>query len=517
MTTGNPALLEARRVAKRYGSVVALDAADLTVRPGEVHALLGANGAGKSTLVKVLAGVVSSGGGDLRLHGDPLRPGRPAEAVRAGVGTVFQDPAFIPDLTIANSLHLARVDRRKLREWLSRLQLTDVDLDTPVREVALPVLRLLDLARVLAADPHLLVLDEITAALPGDQVELVFSVMAELRDRGSAVLFITHRLREVLRVCDQATVLRDGRTVATLRPADGDEHELVAPMLGDAGGVAEAPGTGQAEVPGTGQAEVPDQRSQRPERPQRRNDARAALEAHDLIDPGGHLRGASLAVRPGEIVGVVALEGQGQERLFDVLSGQRPHSGGQLRVHDAPVRPRSPYDMIRRGVVLVPADRLHALLPQQTLRANLASALYNRVSRWFSLARDEPARVDGAIGRLAIDTRAQRQVRRLSGGNQQKVAVGRWLAAGFRTLLCFDPTRGIDVRTKEQLYGLLRELAADGAAILYYTSELTEVPMVCDRVLVIYGGRVVHERDARDADEETLLNAAHGLREEAAT
>jgi ribose transport system ATP-binding protein len=164
-------------------------------------------------------------------------------------------------------------------------------------------------------------------------------------------------------------------------------------------------------------------------------------------------------------------------------------------------------------VVLVPADRLQALLPRQSLRDNLASALYNRIGRWFSLVRDEPARVATTVERLAIDTRAGRQVRRLSGGNQQKVAVGRWLTAGFRTLLCFDPTRGIDIRTKEQIYQLLRELAAEGAAVLYYTSELAEVPLVCDRVLVMYGGTVVQELDSAAADEATLLSAAHGLQE----
>jgi len=182
-------------------------------------------------------------------------------------------------------------------------------------------------------------------------------------------------------------------------------------------------------------------------------------------------------------------------------------------VNGAPVNPRSPYDLIRKGVVLIPSDRVHALLPQRSVRENLASALYNRIGRWFSLVSDEEERVKRAIDRLAIDTRAQRQARRLSGGNQQKVVVGRWLAAGFLTLLCFDPTRGIDIHTKEQIYELLRELAGGGAAILYYTSELPEVPLICDRVLVMYDGAIVHEQDAATADEATLLSAAHGLDE----
>jgi ribose transport system ATP-binding protein len=490
------ALLNVTGVAKRYGSVAALRGADLTVRPGEIHALLGANGAGKSTLVKILAGVLPADSGTLELGGEPMRLHRPADAFRSGVATVFQDGAFVPDLTVTQSLRLAGVDMDSFAGWLERLALAELDLDTQVRDLPLPMLRLLDLARALAHDPQLLVLDEITAALPGDQVELVFAVMSEWKDRNRSVLFITHRLREVLRICDQATVLRDGRTVATLVPSEGGEERLVEPMLGETvAHAAEAAEAAEAAKPGTDKVA-----------------GRTVLEAKSLTSRE-YVQGASLELHAGEVLGLVGLEGQGQERLFDVLSGNRPFDGGELIVDGAAVNPRSPYDMIRRGVVLVPADRLTALLPQQSLRANLASALYNRISRWFSLLRDERERVDGAVARLDIDTRAARQVRRLSGGNQQKVVIGRWLAAGFATLLCFDPTRGIDVRTKEQIYRLLRELAADGAAVMYYTSELTEVPLVCDRVLVMYGGKIVQELDAAAADEATMLSAAHGLQE----
>lgn len=513
------ALLEVHRVAKRYGSVTALSEADLTVQPGEIHALLGANGAGKSTLVKILAGVLPADSGDLRLHGRSLQLRRPADSLRAGVATVFQDPSFAPDLTIEQNLRLAGIGRRRLGDQVQRLGLSGVDLDAQARDLPLPVVRLLDLARALAYEPQLLVLDEITAALPGDQVGLVFDVMARQRDRDRAVLFITHRLREVLRMCDRATVLRDGRTVAALAPGDGDEAELVEPMLGETVGRqraerSEARGQAAQVGSGTAQAEASAHAGAGAHAAAGApaKEAPVVLQARALTSRE-HLRGASLSLRAGEVTGLVALEGQGQDRLFDVLSGNRPADGGELVVHGRPVTARSPYDLIRQGVVLVPADRLQALLPHQSLHDNLASALYSRFSRWFSLVRDEQQRVAETVQRLAIDTRAGRQVRRLSGGNQQKVAVGRWLAAGFRTLLCFDPTRGIDVRTKEQMYRLLRELAAGGAAILYYTSELTEVPLVCDRVLVMYAGQIVQELDSTAADEATLLSAAHGLQE----
>ena len=344
-------------------------------------------------------------------------------------------------------------------------------------------------------------LDEITAALPADQAEHVFGLMAEWRDRGNSVLFITHRLSEVLRTCDRATILRDGDDVTALVPGEGGEARLVEAMLGE---VAAAVAESLEKTPsGVTESLEPAPSS---------TDAPVVLEARSLTSVH-HLKGLSLQLRAGEILGLVALEGQGQDRLFDVLAGNRSFDGGELMVKGASMKPRSPYDLIRQGVVLIPSDRVQALLPQRSVRENLASALYNRVGRWFSLVGDEEDRVQKAIDRLAIDTRAGRQARRLSGGNQQKVVVGRWLAAGFLTLLCFDPTRGIDIRTKEQIYELLRELAASGAAVLYYTSELPEIPLICDRVLVMYDGAIVHEHDAASADEATLLSAAHGLDE----
>jgi ribose transport system ATP-binding protein len=314
--------------------------------------------------------------------------------------------------------------------------------------------------------------------------------MRKWRDRGRSVLFISHRLGEVMAICDRATVLRDGRTVAELNPRAGGHEQLVQAMMGAAAEEVEVD-TGH--------------------RPAASRTDTAALETRGL-GHGTQVDDVDLILRPGEVLGLAALEGQGQDVLFDLLAGIKRPQRGEILVAGKPLRARSPFDAIRRGVVLVPSDRLMALLPQRPLRENLTTGLYNRVRRWGPLRRaDEQRRVRAAIDRLAIDTRAGSQVRRLSGGNQQKVTIGRWLAAGFTTLLCFDPTRGIDVGTKRQIYELLRELAAEGAAVLLYTSELQEIPLVCDRVAVMYGGRVVHERDATGADEEGLLTAAHGI------
>jgi ribose transport system ATP-binding protein len=230
-----------------------------------------------------------------------------------------------------------------------------------------------------------------------------------------------------------------------------------------------------------------------------------ALTARTIV------RAVSLTVKSGEILGLVALEGQGQDRLFDLLSGKRKPTAGEILVDGRPCRFESPYDAVGKGVVLVPGDRLVALLPNQSVRHNLALPIFNRIRQWWRIPADEKKRVDGAIERLSIDVRAASQVRRLSGGNQQKVVIGRWLVGGCRTLLCFDPTRGIDIQTKREIYLLLRELAAQGAAILLYTSELAEIALVCDRVLIMHAGRIVDEQVAATATEASMLTAAHGL------
>ncbi len=497
MTEQNGSLLAMQGIAKRYGSVVALRSADLTVQPGEIHALLGANGAGKSTLVKILSGVIRADSGTTAVSSAPLRLRRPTDSMDAGIATVFQDPALIPDLTLAQNLRISGLARRDVVPWLERMGLAHIDFDLLVSSVPLAYLRLLDLSRALAHDPKLLVLDEITAALTTDQAEHVFDVMREWKAQGRSVLFISHRLGEVLDMCDYATILRNGTHIASFDLAGVDESQLVTAMLGEelVEDLAEEP-VEAAPSEAAAQAKT--------------FDTPVVLEARDV-----HLRdkvnGVSFQLHQGEILGLAALEGQGQDQLFQVLSGDHRPSSGELLVNGERLQARSPYDAIKKGLVLVPADRQQALLPQRSVRENLTTPLYNRASRWFTLAGDETARVDRAVERLDIDVRAGSQAQRLSGGNQQKVTIGRWLASGFDTLLCFDPTRGIDIQTKAQIYDLLRELAAAGSSVVLYTSELREIPLVCDRVLVIYDGRIVHEQDAATATEEVLLTSAHGL------
>ncbi len=353
-------------------------------------------------------------------------------------------------------------------------------------------LRIIDLARALAIEPDVLLLDEITAALPANLTE---RVLYAVRQQGAerSVIFISHRMIEIAAVCDRATVLREGRTVGVVDVTSGSEDKIVELMLGEAAHTIGRPElSAHSAVSRVGQT--------------------PRISARKLSD-GRRLRDATFDLHQGEVLGVVALEGQGQDELFDILSGGERPSSGTMLLDDQPVSFHHPADAIRHQVVFVAADRAEALLMQRSVRENISLPVSARISRWgwINLA-SEQRNVDQAVDTLQIDARAGAEVRRLSGGNQQKVTIARWVAAGVKTMLCFDPTRGIDIRTKNQIYELLRDLAAAGAAILLYTSELKEIQLVCDRVIVIFGGEVVAEMPAVGADEATLLRAAHNLR-----
>jgi ribose transport system ATP-binding protein len=485
-------LLEVRDVAKRFGAVIALKSAALNLVRGEIHALMGANGAGKSTLVKILTGVHPADAGTITINGATRVFRSPAEARRAGIVSVYQDPALVPDLTIGQNMRLADVPLADVRSCFSDLGIEDLDPNALARDIPYPILRLIDLARALASNPTLLILDEITAALPANLAERVFAVMRSWRERGNSVIFISHRMAEVGALCDRATVLRDGVTVGIIDTAPGSGERIVSLMLGI-----------NPTKPG------PSESTQRQSRSG--HDKLAALEVRDLCY-GHMLKNVSFSLRAGEILGVAALEGQGQQELFDCIAGVTRNDGGEIAAHGRKLKLHHPGDAIAGGLVLVPANRLQALLPQRSIHENVALPLVRDPPKWGLInARTERDRVSNAVERLQIDTRAESQLRRLSGGNQQKVVIARWIATGFQTLLCFDPTRGIDIGTKHQIYRLLREMADGGSSVLLFTSELPEIALVCDRVIVLFGGEIVGEMSASEADEETLLRAAHGL------
>jgi ribose transport system ATP-binding protein len=483
-------LLDATDVSKTYGAVIALSRASLAVRPGEVHALMGANGAGKSTLVKILTGAVTPDTGRIVVRGRERKSHSPAEARRNGLVSVYQEPAVIPDLDIRDNLRLTRTPVDAFRGWLTELGLENVDLSSMARRLPLASLRIIDLARALALEPDVLLLDEITAALPANLSERVLDVVRRRRGDRS-VIFISHRMIEIAAICDRATVLRNGETVGVVDVSPGSEERIVELMLGES---VEALEQRVAATAGAGREQTPRIRAR-------------GLAAHT------RLKDASFELYPGEVLGVVALEGQGQDELFDILSGGERPASGDLELDGKPVSFGHPADAIRHGVVYVAADRAEALLMQRSVRENIALPRGARIRGWGWINLNKEGKtVRKGVDTLQIDARAGSEVRRLSGGNQQKVTIARWVAGGVKTMLCFDPTRGIDIRTKNQIYVLLRDLAEAGAAIVLYTSELKEIQLACDRVIVIFGGEVVAEMPAAQADEPALLRAAHNLK-----
>lgn len=485
-------LLDASGIAKSFGAVRALTDAQLTVHRGEIVALMGANGAGKSTFVKILTGALKPDAGKVLIHGAEARVGSPAQARRSGLVPVYQEPSLIPDLNVADNLRLGDTPVAPFTAWVTELGIAGLSLSDMIGDLPLATLRILDLARALAAEPDVLLLDEMTAALPTDLVERVLAIVRAKADDGLGVIYVSHRFTEISEICDSATVLRDGRSVGDLKIEPGVEERAVELMLGQKLDL----GLRETTSPTTRHGDTPRLR------------VKTLAAAPKLTD-------VSFDLYPGEVLGVVALEGQGQDELFEVLSGFDKPSAGTISIDGRAMTFSHPADAIAAGLTFVPGNRAEALLSQRSVRENIALPFSALIASWGPLKRrHERERVEYAIDKLQIDTRAQGEVQRLSGGNQQKVTIGRWIATGVETLLLFDPTRGIDVRTKRQIYPLVRELAENGAAVLFYTSELAEVPLACDRAVVIFNGRVVDVIEASAADEATLMRAAYGLTDE---
>jgi len=481
-------LLEINSVAKSYGPVVALKKANLSVRPGEIHALLGANGAGKSTLVKILTGVITSDTGHISLHGKKVQFSSPDDARKNGVAPVFQDPALIPDVSLQRNLVLTGTNEKRFLKELDAMGLS-VNLNEIAANIELPTLRMIDLARALSHDPELLILDEITAALPIDLADKVIEIMNAQKKKGKSVIFISHRLAEIESICDWATVLRDGIDVDSFKTTKEIEERIVSAMLGEKNNVANASRHSK----------------------QNSNDSETLLEVINLSG-GKNLTDVSFEIKKGEVLGVAALEGQGQDYLFEILAGQAKPDSGEIVVNGQKVTFRHPADAIKLGISYVPGDRKSALMPQRSIRENLALTRFRGFTNWGRIkGKEENRTVDNAVASLEIDTRAKSQVKRLSGGNQQKVTIGRWVTTGFDLLLCFDPTRGIDVGTKQQIYELIIKFADEGKSVLLFTSELREIQLTCDRAIVIYEGKVQANLEIEKCSEENLMNAAHGL------
>ncbi len=490
------ALLEMDGISKSFPGVQALDRVRFAVHPGEVVGLLGENGAGKSTLMKILAGVYRADAGEIRWQGRPAAFRAVREAQQAGVSLIFQELNVCPNLKPVDNLFLGRELRRRsgLLDYPSMrrraLELFEhlgvsVDLEAEARRLSTAVQQMIEIGKALLTDVRLLVMDEPTSSLTDKETERLFRVIGELKARGAAVVFISHKLGEVFRITDRIVVLRDGRNAGELDPRTGTVDQLISLMVGRELGSFAA------------------QRRTVPPGPE-------VLRVEGLS--GGPVCDVSFTLRKGEILGVAGLIGSGRTEMARLLLGADRRAGGRVVLDGAELRIRSPRDAVRAGFGFVPEDRkVQALVLRMTVRENLTLAIHGALRRagLFLSRRREDAVTDEFVRALRIRLASREQaVNDLSGGNQQKVVLAKWLATRPRVLVLDEPTRGIDVAAKAEVHRIVAELAERGVAILLISSELPEILALADRVLVMHEGRAKAVLDRAEASQETIMRAA---------
>jgi ABC-type sugar transport system ATPase subunit len=487
-------ILRLAGIVKTFPGVVAIRAAALDVRPGEIHALVGENGAGKSTLVKIVTGAHRPDAGTLELAGVGVRIADPQAALRLGIAAIYQEFNLVPALTVRENLFLGRErarhgfsrvadERRAAREIFRRLD-AEIDPEARTGDLTVAQRQLVETAKALLANARLLIMDEPTAALTPREVERLFAILAQLRRDGRGILFISHRLDEVLRIADRVTVMRDGETLMTRPARELTREELIEAMVGRS---LDQEFPKAAAAPGE-----------------------TLLEVRELR--GGRVRGVSFTVQRGEVLGIAGLVGAGRTELARLIFGADRATGGEILLDGRAVAIRSPRDAIRRGICLLTEDRkTQGLILGLSARDNFALPNLGRWSRrgWIR-ERDETRAFARHVESLRIRVASPEQpAGHLSGGNQQKLLIARWLEQDARVVIFDEPTRGIDVGSKHEMYLLMNDLAARGKAVIMISSELPEILGMSDRVLVMRGGRVTGGiRDMAAATQAGILELA---------
>ncbi|MET7640101.1 sugar ABC transporter ATP-binding protein [Streptomyces sp. NPDC005438] len=492
-------LLTMSGIVKSFPGVRALDGVDLEVQPCEVHCLLGQNGAGKSTLIKVLSGAHQPDAGRIVWDGEEVRLDGPAAATRLGVATLYQELDLVEHLSVQENVHLGHEVARygflrprrahdQTAELLRRLGHPEIDPRMPVGRLPAAARQIVSMARALSHRVRLLVMDEPSAALDPDEVDNLFRVVADLTAEGVAVVYISHRLEEIRRIGDRVSVLKDGRVVAGGLPAQTTDTDRVVALM-----------TGRAA------REV---YPERPPGPSGREPAEPVLRAEGL-SRRGEFAPLDLQLFPGEIVGLAGLVGSGRSEILETLYGARRSTTGRVLVNGRPLRPGSVVAAVRAGIGLAPEERkAQGLLSLKSVTRNVTVSALPRFSTggWLDRGAERAAARERTRELSLSPDDPDRPVRTLSGGNQQKVVLARWLLRGCRVLLLDEPTRGVDVGARAELYATIRALANEGLAVLLVSSELPEVLGLADRVLVLREGRVVHTAPARELDEHRVLD-----------
>ena len=484
-------------VVKSYPGVQALKGVSFSVARGSIHALAGQNGAGKSTLVKILSGAESPDGGSIRLGGELQRFRDPMDAQRAGIHTIYQELSLVPSLSVAENIFLGQLPRRagvsvdwqgmqaEARTALDRVGF-ELDVRRPVGSYSTAEQQAVELAKALHKDARVLLLDEPTSTLPLPDVERLFTVLKSLSGQGVTLLYISHRMDELFSLCDAVTVLRDGVNAADLKTAHSKPSDVVTAMVGKSleGSIADAALRGERSPSlGSGPRES------------------VILSARDLSESGS-VDKVSFELREGEVLGISGLIGSGQSELAGLIAGARRRTSGEIRVDGKPVEFRAPRDAIRRGIGLLPQDRKAAgFIPDMGVAGNITLASLPQFSRLSVIqSRRERSVAGEMVARLGMKVSGVHQpLKTLSGGTQQKAILARWLVRQSRILVCDEPTRGVDVGAKEDMYELIREFAQAGGTVVVASSEITEA-MMCDRVLVMARGKVVAELDHDEID-----------------
>ncbi|RIX98449.1 sugar ABC transporter ATP-binding protein [Aureimonas flava] len=498
-------LLEMRGIVKDFSGVRALDGVSLRLHPGEILGLMGENGAGKSTLLKILSGVQPPTRGEIRLDGRPVAFASPSEAMRAGIVTIYQELSLIPTLSVAETIFVGRapVNRLGLVDWRAMREVAGraiarvglrLDVRTPVSALSVAEQQMVEIARALSLSSRVIVMDEPTSALSEAEVARLLDIMRRLKAEGVSIMFVTHRLEEASEVCDRMTVLRDGRLAGELR-RDRDPipvPAVIERMVGRAASElyarpAERAPAGEVRLSVRGLRTLPN-----PEAP------------HAIV-----LKGVDLDLRAGEILGIAGLVGSGRTELARAIFGADRIAGGQIRLDGRPIAPASPAEAIGHGIGLVPEDRKHqAIFPALGIRPNFSVASLAAYAGALGFMAEGRESRDLAAYRKALNIRMagpDQLIAGLSGGNQQKVVLARWLARDPKILIVDEPTRGVDVGAKAEVHQILVALAARGIAVLVISSELPEILAVSDRIVTMREGRVTGEMPAHRASEESLM------------